>query len=85
MLCGSFGVRLTDLYNRFHSVTDEAPDLAKLRELHRELDFAVVRVYGWNDLDLGHDFRSLAFLPENDRVRFTISEPARLEVLRRLR
>ena len=26
----------------------------------------------------------MPYLPENDRIRFTISEPARLEVLRRL-
>jgi len=83
-LCGSLGIGLTDLYNRFHTSTDVAPDLAKLRELHREVDLAVAHAYGWNDLDLGHDFHSLSFLPENDRVRFSISETARLEVLRRL-
>jgi hypothetical protein len=83
-LAKSLGVGLTDLYNRFHARTDQAPDLAALRELHREVDVAVARAYGWSDLDLGHDFHRLSFLPENDRVRFTISESARLEVLRRL-
>ncbi|MBK8212715.1 MAG: ATP phosphoribosyltransferase regulatory subunit [Myxococcales bacterium] len=83
-LCGSLGLGLTDLYNRFHTATDQAPELVALRELHREVDLAVARAYGWTDLDLGHDFQSLSFLPENDRVRFTISESARLEVLRRL-
>jgi predicted transcriptional regulator len=33
---------------------------------------------------LDHGFHEVAYLPENDRVRFTISEPARVEVLRRL-
>jgi hypothetical protein len=83
-LCGSLGVGLTDLYNRFHTATDQAPDLLALRELHREVDLAVARAYDWTDIDLGHDFHHLSYLPENDRVRFTISESARLEVLRRL-
>lgn len=83
-LCGSLGLGLTDLYNRFHAAADQAPELVALRELHREVDLAVARAYGWSDLDLGHDFHSLSFLPESDRVRFTLSESARLEVLRRL-
>jgi len=48
------------------------------------MDRAVSSAYGWDDLDLSHDFHELPFLPENDRVRFTISEPVRVEVLRRL-
>ena len=40
--------------------------------------------YGWADIDLRHDFYSVPYLPENDRVRFTICEEARLEILRRL-
>jgi hypothetical protein len=83
-LSQSLGVGFTDLYNRFHAATDQASEFMALRELHREVDLAVARAYGWTDLDLGHDFHSLSFLPENDRVRFTISESARLEVLRRL-
>jgi hypothetical protein len=84
MLCRSLGVGLTDLYNRFHTTTEQASDLVALRELHQEVDLAVARAYGWTDLDLGHDFHSLSFLPENDRVRFTNSETARQQVLRRL-
>ena len=83
-VCGSLRLGLTDLYNRFHDPADQAPELVALRALHREVDLAVARAYGWTDLDLRHDFHSVSFLPENDRVRFTISETARLEVLRRL-
>ena len=43
-----------------------------------------MEAYGWDDLVLDHDFHELPYLPENDRVRFTISELARLEVLDRL-
>lgn len=58
--------------------------LLELRRFHRELDLAVRDAYGWQDLDLGHDFHEVETLPENDRVRYTISPAARKEVLRRL-
>lgn len=58
--------------------------LLELRHLHVELDNAVRDAYGWNDLDLGHDFYEVETLPENDRVRYTISPAACKEVLRRL-
>lgn len=77
-------IGLTTLYNRVHDPDDRDPHLEELRELHREIDVAVARAYGWDDLDLGHGFHEVPYLPENDRVRFTISEPARIEVLRRL-
>ena len=52
--------------------------------LHRELDLAIRDAYGWSDLDLGHDFVEVETLPENDRIRYTISPTARKEVLKRL-
>jgi hypothetical protein len=58
--------------------------LLELRALHREMDKAVLTAYGWSDIDLSHDFSELEYLPENDRVRYTISPDARKEVLRRL-
>ena len=48
------------------------------------MDRIVCDAYGWDDLDLGHGFDTVPYLPENDCERFTISEPARIEVLRRL-
>ncbi|TMS59139.1 ATP phosphoribosyltransferase regulatory subunit [Imbroritus primus] len=79
---GKFG--LTKLYNRFHTETERDPRIERLRTLQREMDTAVTHAYGWNDLDLQHGFHEVPYLPENDRVRFTISEAARVEVLRRL-
>src|ERR1019366_3378011 len=70
---------LTDLYNLFHDTDESAEDIQKLRELHVEMDKAVAAAYGWDDLDLGHDFH-----PTKQGVRFTISEAARREVLGRL-
>lgn len=58
--------------------------ILELRRLHRELDEAIRDAYGWQALDLGHDFHEVETLPENDRVRYTISPTARKEVLRRL-
>lgn len=58
--------------------------LLELRRLHAALDNAVRDAYGWADLNLSHDFVEVETLPENDRVRYTISPAARKEVLKRL-
>lgn len=75
---------LTNTYNHFHNPEQRQSGISRLRDLQREMDLAVSRAYGWDDLDLDHDFHEVPYLPENDRVRFTISETARIEVLRRL-
>jgi hypothetical protein len=77
-------IGLTKLYNRFHTDTEHDPRIEGLRAFQREMDVTVVRAYGWDDLDLEHGFHEVPYLPESDRVRFTISEAARVEVLRRL-
>jgi len=70
-------------------------DILKLRQLHKEMDEAVLVAYGWSKhsedpalagsgIDLEHDFHEVDYLPENNRIRYTISEKARKEVLRRL-
>src|SRR5262249_34500434 len=41
---------LTKTYNRFHARGENAPDIARLRALHAEMDAAVLRAYGWDDL-----------------------------------
>ncbi len=56
----------------------------RLRTLHVEMDQAVLAAYGWSDIALRHDFYEVDYLPEHDRVRFTIHPEARKEVLRRL-
>lgn len=59
--------------------------ILQLRALHRELDEAVLAAYGWTgQVALGHDFHEVETLPEDDRLRFTISPAARKELLRRL-
>jgi hypothetical protein len=72
-------IGLTSVYHLLFDsdVTDH--DIQRLRELHVEMDKAVAAAYGWDDLDLGHDFHET-----KQGVRFTISEAARREVLGRL-
>ncbi|WP_292512639.1 type IIL restriction-modification enzyme MmeI [Mesorhizobium sp.] len=76
-------IGLTKLYNRFHNANDSDRRVKRLREQHREIDAAVMSAYGWEDVDLGHGYHEQPNLAENDRVRFTISDAARAEVLRR--
>jgi hypothetical protein len=70
---------LTKIYNRFHNPEEAAEDIRTLRNLHVEMDHAVAKTYGWNDLDLGHGFHET-----KQGLRFTVSEPARREILDRL-
>ncbi|TAX32687.1 hypothetical protein ELI04_08645 [Rhizobium leguminosarum] len=41
---------LTKTYNRFHARGENGVDIAGLRALHHEMDVAVLRAYGWDDL-----------------------------------
>jgi hypothetical protein len=41
---------LTKIYNRFHARDENGTDIARLRALHCEMDVAVLRAYGWDDL-----------------------------------
>lgn len=71
---------------------DEAlAGILELRRLHVELDNAVLAAYGWHasgpmgpTINLAHDFYEVETLPENDRMRYTISPAARKELLVRL-
>jgi hypothetical protein len=80
----SMKIGLTKLYNLFHDPENTENTVVEMRHLHQKIDEAVASAYGWDDLDLEHDFHAVDYLPENDRVRFTISEKARNEVLDRL-
>lgn len=75
---------ITKTYNQVHSSEQQQDGIKALREVHCQIDIAVARAYGWDDIDLEHGFHEVPYLPENDRIRFTVSEPARVEVLRRL-
>ena len=66
------------------SLEEAVVGIIKLRELHVEMDNAVLEAYGWQDIALSHDFYEVDYLPENDRIRYTISPEARKEILKRL-
>ncbi len=66
------------------SCDESIQGILKLRQLHVQMDEAVLAAYGWRDIALKHDFYEVDYLPENDRVRFTIHSDARKEVLKRL-
>jgi hypothetical protein len=70
---------LTKTYNRFHAPQEQAPDIVNLRQLHKEMDEAVARAYGWDDLKLEHGFHET-----KQGLRYAISEAARREVMDRL-
>lgn len=66
------------------SFNEAIQDILQLRKLHVQMDEAVLDAYGWNDIALRHDSYEVDYLPENDRIRFTIHPDARKEVLKRL-
>jgi hypothetical protein len=84
---------LTKTYNRFHDPGEHDPDIQRLRDLHRAMDEAVLKVYGWSDLlpQLEYGFYP-DFEPTEDedgepaKVRFRYRWPNQLreEVLGRL-
>jgi len=47
---------LTKTYNRFHDPKCKLPGVIKLRQLHSEMDRAVLDAYGWKDIPTDCDF-----------------------------
>ena len=73
---------LTATYNLVHAQHCTDADIAELREIHRVIDEAVVRAYGWDDLlaaGLDHGFHDTRQGP-----RYTIGAAVRQEILDRL-
>jgi len=74
---------LTKTYNLLHDATITAPDIAELRAIHRDIDYAVARAYGWHDLaaegTLDHGFHDTRQGP-----RYTVGPVVRQEILDRL-
>ena len=73
---------LTVTYNLVHDANCTEVGIAELREIHRKIDAAVVRAYGWDDLlaaGLDHGFHETRQGP-----RYTIGATVRQEILDRL-
>ena len=77
-------IGLTELYNQLHDPLNNHNMIDELRSFRVKLDQAALEAYGWSDIEIGHIHRAVFGLPENDCVRFSISELAQAEVLRRL-
>jgi len=77
MLGRSLG--LTKLYNLVHNPSVMDPAIVRMRDIHDQIDIAVLEAYGWSDLDLelGHHQTKIG-------IRWTMSSSARFEVLDRL-
>ncbi|MFJ6291768.1 Eco57I restriction-modification methylase domain-containing protein [Streptomyces griseoviridis] len=76
------GLGLTKLYHLVNdsNINDSLDaDVARLREIHVELDRAVMVAYGWDDVPLEHDFHTYRQVQ-----RWTVSPAARVEILDRL-
>ena len=73
---------LTKLYNLVNdpdTLDSVDPDVSRLREIHVELDRAVVSAYGWGTVELDHGFHTY-----RQMQRWTVSPTARVEILDRL-
>lgn len=73
---------LTALYNLVNDqgvLSESDPDVAKMRDIHRRLDEAVMAAYGWDDVPLCHGFHEYRKM-----VRWTVCPEARSEILDRL-
>lgn len=73
---------LTKLYNLVNdpgTADSDDADVARMREIHVELDRAVMAAYGWNEVPLDHGFHTY-----RQMTRWTVSPTARVEILDRL-
>lgn len=77
-------IGLTDFCNRLHDKNNEEPFFNEFKKILIDLDNEVVKLYSLTSIKLRHDFYEVDYLPENDRVRFTIHPDAKKEVLKRL-
>lgn len=72
---------LTTTYNHVHDPADRDPAVIALRDLHAEIDHAVLAAYGWSDMEpelaIGHHQTKIG-------TRWTVSPAPRFELLDRL-
>ena len=70
---------LTKLYNLVNDPDYTDDDIKRMREIHVELDQAVMDAYGWGDVELDHGFHTY-----RQMRRWTVSPAARVKILDRL-
>lgn len=73
---------LTDLYNLVNNPdysTGFDADVDHIRDIHRQIDEAVMAAYGWDDVELNHGFYTYRGM-----TRWSVCDEAREEILDRL-
>ena len=82
----SLNLGLTPLGNLLNSSDSHSATVVKLRDMHADMDKAVLEAYGWHDIEPGYeysgDFENEDGSPGDVRLNFT--EEVRDEILRRL-
>lgn len=71
---------LTKTYNRFHDPACQDGEIEELRQLHAGMDQAVLACYGWDDIELQHDF----YPNERKKIRYMPCRTAQREIFTRL-
>ncbi len=74
---------LYEIVKKLHEPNETSDEILELRMLQRNVDNLVGEAYGVGHIDLCHGFHDVA-LSGDSKIRFTISESARAEVLQRL-
>ena len=81
---------MTKTYNRFHDPNEDDPRFLRLRELHADMDRAVLDAYGWTDISTECEFLLDYEIDEEEwgrkkkPWRYRWPDPVRDEVLGRL-
>jgi hypothetical protein len=83
------GEGLTKTYNRFHDPYEHDPDIERLRELHTEMDRAVLQAYGWDmptdtEFLLDYEIDEEEWGTKKKPYRLRWPDPMRDQVLARL-
>jgi len=69
----------TTVHNMIDSPRNDSTEIDELRSLLSEIDNSVLKSYGWDDIDLNHNF-----YVTQQGVRFTFTEEAGFQLLQRL-
>ena len=71
---------LTKLYNLFNNPACQDAEIIKMRQLHALMDASMLACYGWQDINLQHDF----YPNDRKKIRFTPAPEAQREIFIRL-
>ncbi|MFF2944149.1 Eco57I restriction-modification methylase domain-containing protein [Streptomyces niveus] len=85
LLMSDRGIGLTTTYNFVHDPDCYDDDIVKLRAIHRAIDEATARAYGWEDLLEAPGGLDHGFHKTDQGTRYTIGFIVRTEVIDRLR